>query len=179
MSSSSKNSEIEKQEKFSLKKIGYEDIKKFVRLVERSDIHELEIIQDGTTLRIKKDSQAEIVHQIPIQNNIPAVPGQAITASAETESPFAPSSAETPTPGNLVEVKSPMVGTFYRASAPDADTFVQTGQNVSAGKVLCIIEAMKLMNEIECEYSGKIAKVMAENARPVEFGQVLFLIEPE
>ena len=174
----SKIQQTEKQESVSLKKIGYEDIKKFVRLVERSDINELEIMQEGTTLRIKKDAPAGVVQQIPVQNYQQAA-APVSAASPQPVPAVADAPADTPAPSNLLEVKSPMVGTFYAAPSPDAASFVQVGQSVSPGKVLCIIEAMKLMNEIECEYSGKIAKVMAENARPVEFGQVLFLIEPE
>jgi acetyl-CoA carboxylase biotin carboxyl carrier protein len=81
-------------------------------------------------------------------------------------------------PPNTHEVNSPIVGTFYRAPAPDADSYVQIGDIVSAGQVLCIIEAMKLMNEIESDVGGKIVKVLAENGKPVEYNQPLFLIEP-
>ena len=177
MSAQTKNSEGEKQEKISLKKIGYEEIKKFVRLVEHSEINELEIVQDGTTLRIKKDSQREIFRQIPFENNAP-IPAPVNYASAEVEARVVTPPSDAQIQSNLLEVKSPMVGTFYRAPSPDAEPFIHTGQVIEAGKVLCIIEAMKLMNEIESEYSGKIAKICVENARPVEFGQVLFLIEP-
>jgi len=177
MSAQSKNSEVEKQERVSMKKIGYEDIKKFVRLVEHSEINELEIIQDGTTLRIKKDSPREVIRQIPVENNLPmSVP--VYSKPSEKETPTVTPPSETVVQGNYLEVKSPMVGTFYRAPSPDAEPFVRTGQVVETGKALCIIEAMKLMNEIESEYSGKIVKICVENARPVEFGQVLFLIEP-
>ena len=77
----------------------------------------------------------------------------------------------------MYEIKSPIVGTFYRAPAPDADAYVQVGDSVSVGTVLCIVEAMKLMNEIECDVSGKIVKILAENGKPVEYNQPLFLIE--
>ena len=80
-------------------------------------------------------------------------------------------------PDNVVEVHSPMVGTFYRAPSPDADPYVEVGQSVSVGQTLCIVEAMKLMNEIEAEISGKIVKILVENAQPVEYNQPLFLIE--
>ncbi len=78
----------------------------------------------------------------------------------------------------MIEVRSPIVGTFYRAPSPNADPYVSVGQQVSKGNILCIIEAMKLMNEIECEYEGKITKILVENAQPVEYNQVLFLVEP-
>jgi acetyl-CoA carboxylase biotin carboxyl carrier protein len=80
---------------------------------------------------------------------------------------------------NLLEVRSPIVGTFYRAPSPNADSYVQIGQKVGVGTVLCIIEAMKLMNEIESEVSGTISKILVENAQPVEYNQVLFLVKPD
>ena len=94
-----------------------------------------------------------------------------------------PSTAPGPAPaaedtGNLVEIKSPMVGTFYAAPAPDADPYVSVNEKISTGQVVCIVEAMKLMNEIESEVSGRVVKILAENAKPVEFGQVLFLVDP-
>jgi len=79
---------------------------------------------------------------------------------------------------HLIPIKSPMVGTFYRAPAPDAKSYVELNQQIAAGQVVCIIEAMKLMNEIESEVAGRVAKILVENAKPVEFGQTLFLIEP-
>ena len=88
-----------------------------------------------------------------------------------------PEPAEAPA-GNLIEVTSPMVGTFYRAPSPDADPFVAVGARIGNGSVLCIIEAMKLMNELESEVEGTVAQILVENAEPVEFGQVLFLIDP-
>jgi acetyl-CoA carboxylase biotin carboxyl carrier protein len=90
----------------------------------------------------------------------------------KTEIPVTPAGKE------LIEVRSPIVGTFYRAPSPNAEPYVQVGQQVNKGTILCIVEAMKLMNEIECEYEGKIVKIMVENAQPVEYNQVLFLIEP-
>jgi len=80
--------------------------------------------------------------------------------------------------GNLTPIKSPMVGTFYRAPAPGAKPYVDVGQIISAGQVVCVVEAMKLMNEIEAEVAGRLVKILVENAKPVEFGQTLFLIEP-
>ena len=82
-------------------------------------------------------------------------------------------------PANLVAIKSPMVGTFYRAPAPDADPYIDVNGSVSVGQTVCIVEAMKLMNEIESEVSGRIVRVLAENAQPVEYGQTLFLVEAE
>jgi len=101
----------------------------------------------------------------------PAMAATPVAASA-------PAVRETPAePENVTEIRSPMVGTFYRAPSPDADSYVENGDTVSVGQNLCIVEAMKLMNEIESEISGKIVKIMVENAQPVEYNQVLFLIE--
>ena len=87
-------------------------------------------------------------------------------------------SAATPAPSNLLEITSPMVGTFYRSPAPDAPSYVEVGGRVSLGDTLCIIEAMKLMNELECEISGTVAEICVESGQPVEFGQVLFRVDP-
>jgi acetyl-CoA carboxylase biotin carboxyl carrier protein len=98
-----------------------------------------------------------------------------IDASAAAPQPLA---AEAVAPSRLVSIEAPMVGTFYRASAPDAAPFVSEGDVVKEGQVLCIIEAMKLMNEIEAKAAGRIAKILVENAQPVEYGQPLFLVDP-
>jgi len=103
----------------------------------------------------------------------PSAAGQPAIQNAAEEKP----AAVVETPANLHEIKSPIVGTFYRAPAPDADSYVNIGDSVSSGSVLCIIEAMKLMNEIESDISGKIVKILVENGRPVEYNQPLFLIQ--
>ena len=100
--------------------------------------------------------------------------GQELAASAAPESPAIPVEA----PGSeFHEVRSPMVGTFYRSPAPDADPYIEVGQNITVGQTLCIIEAMKLMNEIESDFAGKVSKILVDNSQPVEYNQVLFLIE--
>jgi acetyl-CoA carboxylase biotin carboxyl carrier protein len=106
----------------------------------------------------------------------PALP----VASAPVTAPAAdkPTERPQPVPTSLVTVEAPMVGTFYRAPSPTADPYVREGDQVKQGQILCIIEAMKLMNEIECRHDGRIAQVLVENAQPVEYGQPLFLIEP-
>lgn len=150
-------------------------IKRLVKLVETSDISELEINDEGTQIRITKGitmqaQMPQVMHQqLPPQ---PVVSVQSPSPAVATE----PSGSEN-TEG-LVEFCSPMVGTFYRAPAPDAADYINPGDSVQPGKVLCIIEAMKLMNEIEAEMSGKIVKILVENGHPVEFNQPLFLIEP-
>jgi len=152
------------------------DIRQLIKLVESSEIGELEIVEEGKKLRISKNSKygsnGVTAMNPPVMNYpaaVPAAPPVATTDTAATE--------ETPTGSEYQELRSPMVGTFYRAPSPEADAYVEVGQNVDTGQTLCIIEAMKLMNEIESDFTGKIAKIMVENAQPVEFNQVLFLIE--
>jgi acetyl-CoA carboxylase biotin carboxyl carrier protein len=111
----------------------------------------------------------------------PAAPAPVVAAPAPAPQPVAPAAsvpASAPAPSNAITVKSPMIGTFYRSSSPDSPALVEVGDEVKPGKVLCIIEAMKLFNEIESEVSGRIVKVLVENATPVEFDQPLFLVEP-
>lgn len=156
------------------------DIRQLIKLVESSEIGELEIVEEGKKLRISKNSKyssnGAMTIGPPVMNysaTLPPVP-QAASPVAGTESVSTEAYAAS---SQYQEVRSPMVGTFYRAPSPEADPYVEVSQNVEKGQTLCIVEAMKLMNEIESEYSGKIAKIMVENAQPVEFNQVLFLIE--
>ncbi len=142
------------------------EIKKLIKLVEESGIEELEVKQDDVQVRIRKGSNTVAISAQPA----PVMP------------PAAPVSAPQPQTvekgrDNFIEICSPMVGTFYRAPAPDADSYVKVGDEIKPGQVLCIIEAMKLMNEIEAEISGKIIKVFPENAQPIEYNQPLFLVE--
>lgn len=160
-----------------------QEIKQLIKIVEKSDIDELELEEDGRKIRISKNSKAGAVPS-PI-NGMPnplfyqpqMPPPAASVPPASASVPTAPSTSAAPDTDKYLEVRSPMVGTFYRSPAPDADPYVEVGDTVSAGDTVCIIEAMKLMNEIETEVSGRIAKLMVENAQPVEFNQVLFLIE--
>ena len=160
--------------------INYEEIKKFIKLVEKSDINELEILQNGVTLRIRKDSGIQQKGAVLPSGSVYSPPTvQLSPVEVSTVQVTPPSVVETIEQAkNTVEIRSPMVGTFYRAAAPGAEPFIHTGDLVEPGKVLCIIEAMKLMNEIECEVSGKIIEICAENGKPVEYGQMLFKIEP-
>jgi acetyl-CoA carboxylase biotin carboxyl carrier protein len=146
-------------------------VKKLLKLVEESTVNELELEEKGIKIRITKSNAA-----VPLLAAQPVMSAPVITGSVPHEHS---TSAMKPPPveKKFQEVKSPIVGTFYRAPAPDADNYVEVGSSVSLGTVLCIVEAMKLMNEIECDASGKIAKVMVENGQPVEYNQVLFLIE--
>ena len=152
-------------------------IRKLIKLVEESDIGELEIGGWGQKVRITKKAK---------QENNPSTDQSATTITVEPKSePATKTQTAPPEPPKIVEetdhlvsIKSPMVGTFYRAPAPDAKSYVELNQQIAVGQVVCIIEAMKLMNEIESEVAGRVAKILIENAKPVEFGQTLFLIEP-
>ena len=160
------------------------DIRQLIKLVEKSDIGELEIVEDGNKVRITKNNK--VIHDTSAYANPPihTVMPTSLNQIPTTPTAVPPSSdvqAE-PEAGEMTaalyhEVRSPMVGTFYRAPSPDAEPYVDMGQIVSVGQTLCIIEAMKLMNEIESDYAGKIAKILVENAQPVEYNQPLFLIE--
>ena len=150
-------------------------LKKLIKLVEQSDITEFTVQEGELKVKISKNSnQTPQVHFQPVADYGKQPAGlQQFTTSAESKSSV---SAEH-TQSNLHEIKSPIVGTFYRAPAPDADPYIQVGDMVSSGSVLCIVEAMKLMNEIESDINGKIVKILVENATPVEYNQPLFLIE--
>lgn len=148
-------------------------LKRLIKLVEESQIEELEISRWGKKVRISKKARATPASQ--------AEPGSAevITTSATPpeQKVLKPELGEKKA-DSLPAIKSPMVGTFYRATAPGTDPFVKVGQVIEKGQVVCIVEAMKLMNEIESDVSGRIAKILVEDAQPVEYGQELFLVEP-
>ena len=147
-------------------------VKKVLKLVEESNVNEIELEEKGVRVRITKSANnVGVLHQMT-----PAMmPPQLPAATASTPQP-APEAAPIPEK-KYHEVKSPIVGTFYRAPAPDASNYVEVGQTVEEGTVLCIVEAMKLMNEIESDSSGKVVKICVENGKPVEYNQVLFLVE--
>ncbi len=149
------------------------ELKEIFRLVEKTDFSEVEIVQGDLKVRIERGKPAPVVmqaaHIVPHSVPMPSVsPAAQVPSAAEEETP--------PAKGDFVT--SPFVGTFYRAPSPDADPYVQVGQTVRKGQILCIIEAMKLMNEIESDYDGKIVDIYPENAQAVEFGEKLFRIEP-
>jgi len=150
-------------------------IKKLVQLVDTSSVTDLEIEENGTKIKISRKSyqgvpaDAEIVHPA---RNITEADKQTVSGEENPDG-----ITEKGQDKNLREVLSPIVGTFYRSPSPDAESFVQVGDTVSEGTTLCIIEAMKLMNEIESDVSGKIIKILVENGKPVEYNQPLFLIQ--
>ncbi len=142
-------------------------LKKLIDLVQESGIAELEITEGEETVRIRRGGAAEVT----------SAPGAAAPALAAppVPAPAAPAEAPAGPAGHLV--KSPMVGTFYRAPSPEAKPFVEVGDAVKAGQTVCIIEAMKLMNEIECDQDGVLKAILVENGQPVEYGEPLFVIE--
>ncbi len=142
-------------------------IRKLINLLQNSDITEIEVSEGETCVRISRQTTPS-----------PAPATQPPVAAAPAEPQPQESEAKKEAFDEAHLVKSPMVGTFYRAPSPDAEPFVKEGQKVSKGDVLCIIEAMKLMNEIEAEYDGLVEKILVENATPVEYGQPLFVITP-
>jgi acetyl-CoA carboxylase biotin carboxyl carrier protein len=161
-------------------------LKQLIETVESSDIDSIEISRWATKIRISKSPAflGGFNAGNPGPLNVTLPPAAGVTnagspaAAPEAVPPAEPAAAPAP-PSNLVEVASPMVGTFYRAPAPDADPYVQVGERVSVGQTLCILEAMKLMNELEAEVSGTVREICVENAEPVEYGQVLFRILPD
>ena len=152
-------------------------IKKLIKIVEQSEITEFSVQEGDLKLKISKNSSH--IPQISFQ----PVSDYARPISAHQEGSVQTTDIQKVAPAqeqtklNLHEIKSPIVGTFYRAPAPDADPYIQMGDIVAPGTVLCIVEAMKLMNEIESDISGKVVKILVENATPVEYNQPLFLVE--
>jgi acetyl-CoA carboxylase biotin carboxyl carrier protein len=146
--------------------------------VDQSGIDSLEINRSGTRIRIAKTPAQTMspFGSYPVAQAAPAAAQTALAAPAAA-APAAPVEAPAETT-NLVDVKSPMVGTFYRAPAPDAPPYVENGTSVTKGQTLCILEAMKLMNELDCEVDGVVREILVEDTEPVEYGQVLFRIEP-
>ena len=145
-------------------------VRDLVKLVEESGIEELEVTDKDTTIRIQKSSHAAAMAAAPPMP-LPA-PVPAVAAAPE---PAVADGAR----AKWKDVRSPIVGTFYRAASPTSDSFVNVGDHVSVGQTLCIVEAMKVMNEIEAEFSGTIREVLAENGTPVEAEGILFLVDPD
>lgn len=152
-------------------------IRKLIRLLEESEaISEIEISSWGRKIRIRK-AYAENNHTNSHKNSSQELTLAPLPTQPQITAPPAPA-ALVATDKKLTAIKSPMVGTFYRAPAPGAKPYVESGEEVKPGQVVCIVEAMKLMNEIESEVAGRIVKICVENAQAVEFGQDLFLVEP-
>ena len=144
------------------------ELKEIVAVFKEADVAELEIEREDAKIRLKRNSEPEVRHIIA-QSHTPSVvePIKSDIGKAEEKNE------------GLIEIKTPMVGTFYKAPAPDADPFVDVDTKVSEDTVVCVIEAMKLMNEIKADVKGRIVKILVDNGQPVEFGQALFLVKPE
>lgn len=172
------------------------EIQDLIKLVSRSGVNavtvekpdfKITIKSDGSKKRGKKaEAEQAIIQQVPVAvpsiqqpiANPVAVQQPVAAAPAPAAAPAAEAAPAADANANYVEVKSPMIGTFYRSSSPDKDAFVEVGDSVKAGDVVCIIEAMKLFNEIESEVSGKIVKILVDDNTPVEYDQPLFLVDP-
>ena len=158
------------------------DIQNLIKFVSKSGVNEVSLEQKDFKITIKTD-HAEgrehiVMQQAPLVQAPPVVQQQAVTAPAAQEAAPAAEKAPVEENSNHVTIKSPMIGTFYRRPSPDKDPFISVGDSVAQGDVICIIEAMKLFNEIEAEVSGKVVKVLVEENTPVEYDQPLFIIDP-
>ncbi len=167
----------------------YKEIVELIKLVNKTDLTEVNIKDGEFKLRIRtKDYQSgkqQVFSNVtpalsyqPAGSNYSENPTVSAPKAVETSTPDLPKSTEPQVSSKLVEIKSPIVGTFYRSSTPEKPVYVKVGDEIQVGSVVCIVEAMKLFNEIESEVSGKIVKVMVEDASPVEYDQVLFLVDP-
>jgi acetyl-CoA carboxylase biotin carboxyl carrier protein len=150
-----------------------EFIRALIALMQESELSELEVEREGVRVRLQKQPPPRLTEVVAVNPAATVLPGR-----NEAAAPPPPTVPETRTRGNLLEVTSPMVGVYYEAPAPDAERFVTVGDEVEPETVVCIIEAMKVMNEIKAETSGRIADILVSNGEAVEFGQVLFLVEP-
>ncbi|MDE2982227.1 MAG: acetyl-CoA carboxylase biotin carboxyl carrier protein [Gemmatimonadota bacterium] len=163
--------------------IDIEFVQALIRMLDESSLDNLELRRGGTRIRLSKSpgGTAVVAEAAPVRSltdNSSPPSSTALPAPPEA-SPAAPSPPVAAAPATgLTDITSPMVGTFYRAPSPEADPYVEVGGTVAAGDVLCVIEAMKLMNELECEVAGRIVEICVENAEPVDFGQVLFRVDP-
>lgn len=164
----------------------FKQIKELIKLVNESQIGEVLIENDDLSLRIRHIEYSKKANMVAAPAMMPAVSAQAPatpaapqeTTKSADDKPAAAPKEDAAENKNLITVKSPMIGTFYRSSSPDKPPYVKVGDDINKEDVLCIIEAMKLFNEIESEFSGKIVKVLVENESPVEYDQPLFLIDP-
>lgn len=157
----------------------FKQIQELIKMINKSNIGEVSIEEKGFKLTIKqKEEPVQNVIASPVHAPFPAYAPQPALAGPQAATAPAATKAAEPAVDNLITIKSPMIGTFYRSSAPGKPVFVEPGTEVAPGKVVCIIEAMKLFNEIESEVSGRIVKILVDDASPVEYDQPLFLVEP-
>jgi len=156
------------------------EIQDLIKFVAKSGVTEVEIEQKDFKITIKaEDNSPREERQIIVQAAAPQQAIAPVSTPAPVAAPAAPvAAAPAPAQDNYITIKSPMIGTFYRSSGPDKDAFVNVGDSIGKGDTVCIIEAMKLFNEIEAEITGKIVKVLVDDATPVEYDQPLFLVDP-
>lgn len=151
------------------------EIQELINFLSESGLEEVNIETDNFKVSIKRSAEQHVISAPAMQ----AAPVAAMPAPQAAPAPASGGGENTPSSdSNLVEIKSPMIGTFYRSANPESPAFVEVGSSVKTGDPVCIIEAMKLFNEIESEVSGKIVKVLVDNAQPVEYDQPLFLVDP-
>lgn len=156
----------------------YKQIQELIKLVNKSNIGEISIEDKGFKISIKQKEE-KVIQQAPVAIQPVMQQPAFIQAPVTSNQPQPTASQATPQENdNLITIKSPMIGTFYKRPSPDKPLFVEVGDDIMPGKVLCIIEAMKLFNEIESEVSGRIVKILVEDSSPVEYDQPLFLVEP-
>ena len=162
----------------------YKLIQELIKAINKSNISELKIEQGDFKITIKQQSQVSETQFVAVQAPMPMQPLQTAAPQASIAAPAQPAEAAAPpvhapatSGGNTTIIKSPMIGTFYRSPSPDKPAFVNVGDDIKPGDVICIIEAMKLFNEIESDFSGRIVRVLADDASPVEYDQPLFEIE--
>lgn len=157
------------------------EIRDLIDFLSNSGLEEVNIETDEFKIKIKRSNEAQVVERMvtaaPAPQAAPAAPAPVAPAPAAPAAPATPA-AESEASGNYVEIKSPMIGTFYRSANPESPAFINVGDKVSSGQTVCIVEAMKLFNEIESEVSGTIVKVLVEDSQPVEYDQPLFLVDP-
>jgi acetyl-CoA carboxylase biotin carboxyl carrier protein len=153
------------------------ELQNFIRFVAKSGAQEVSLETDDFKITVKTGPDGVVYAQAPVLAAAPAVAAAPVAAAP---APAAPAAAAAPAEdtSKYVTVTAPMIGTFYRKPSPDKPVFVNVGDTVKAGQTVCIIEAMKLFNEIECEVSGTVVKVLADDMKPVEYGQPLFLVDP-
>jgi acetyl-CoA carboxylase biotin carboxyl carrier protein len=161
--------------------LDHDQLEKLLALLADSDIQEFKLEGDDFRLEVRRNLPGAIAAPVmatplPVAAPAPAAPAAAPTALAEVPSALPPAAAASR--GDLVEITAPMVATFYRSPAPGEPTFVEPGSRISVGQTVCILEAMKLMNELETEVSGEVVEILVENGTPVEFGQVLMRVRP-
>ncbi len=154
----------------------FKQIQELIKMVNKSNIGELTVEQKDfrVTIKQKEEHVTHVVAAAPVH----AAPVQMAAPASQSAAAEKPNASEAPAAGNTITIKSPMIGTFYRKSSPDKPNLVDVGSEVASGTVVCVIEAMKLFNEIESEVRGKIIKVLVDDASPVEYDQPLFLVEP-